>query len=110
LMGIPSTRILAVAFGIGIAIAAASGALIAALFPFTVLSGGTYELKSFVVCVLGGLGNPTGALFGGILLGLIEGSVAPFIPVSWTPVIEFALFVLILIAFPGGLLARRSGH
>jgi branched-chain amino acid transport system permease protein len=110
LMGIPSTRILAVAFGIGIAIAAASGALIAALFPFTVLSGGTYELKSFVVCVLGGLGNPTGALFGGILLGLIEGTVAPFIPVSWTPVIEFALFVLILIAFPGGLLARRSGH
>jgi branched-subunit amino acid ABC-type transport system permease component len=75
-----------------------------------VLSGGTYELKSFVVCVLGGLGNPTGALFGGILLGLIEGTVAPFIPVSWTPVIEFALFVLILIAFPGGLLARRSGH
>ena len=110
LMGIPSNRILAVAFGIGIAIAAASGGLIAALFPFTVLSGGTYELKSFVVCVLGGLGNPNGALFGGILLGLIEGTVAPFIPVSWTPVIEFALFVLILIAFPGGLFARRGGH
>lgn len=107
LMGIPSTRVLAVAFGLGIAVAAASGALIATLFPFTILSGGAYELKSFVVTVLGGLGNPTGALLGGILLGLLEGAVTPFLAVSWTPVIEFVLFVLILIAFPYGLFGRR---
>ncbi|WP_455384373.1 branched-chain amino acid ABC transporter permease, partial [Acidihalobacter prosperus] len=103
LMGIPTRRILAIAFGLGIAVAGASGALIATLFPFTILSGGGYELKSFVVTVLGGLGNPAGALLGGILLGLIEGGVAPFVDVSWTPVIEFTLFVLILLAFPSGL-------
>jgi branched-subunit amino acid ABC-type transport system permease component len=107
LMGIPSSRVLAQAFGIGIALAAVAGALIATLFPFTVLSGSGYELKSFVVTVLGGLGNPTGALAGGILLGLIEGGITPFITVSWIPVIEFALFVVILIAFPNGLFARR---
>ncbi|MEI6557276.1 MAG: branched-chain amino acid ABC transporter permease [Rhodospirillaceae bacterium] len=109
LMGIPAARVLAQAFGIGIAIATAAGGLIATLFPFTVLSGGGYELKSFVVTVLGGLGNPAGALAGGILLGLIEGGVTPFIQVSWIPVIEFALFVGILLAFPNGLFARR-GH
>ena len=39
LMGIPSTRVLAIAFGIGIGIAAVAGSLIATLFPFTILSG-----------------------------------------------------------------------
>ncbi|WP_457630349.1 branched-chain amino acid ABC transporter permease [Oceanithermus sp.] len=107
LMGIPSQQILAISFGIGTALAMLSGALIATMFPFTILSGGIYELKSFVASVLGGLGNPTGALFGGIILGLIEGSVAPFIQVSWTNVIEFVLFVLILLFFPRGLLGGR---
>ena len=94
---------LSIAFGLGVALACASGALIATLFPFTVLSGETYQLKSFVVTVLGGLGNPAGALLGGIALGLVEGLATPFMPVSWTPIIEFALFVLVLIAFPRGI-------
>jgi len=72
-----------------------------------VLSGDAYQLKSFVVTVLGGLGNPTGALLGGIVLGLIEGLATPFMPVSWTLVIEFAIFVAVLIAFPRGLLVFR---
>ncbi len=110
LMGIPSGRILAVAFALGVALAAVAGGLIATLFPFTVLSGSGYQLKSFVVTVLGGLGNPAGALVGGLLLGLIEGGVTPFIAVSWTPVIEFVLFVLILIAFPKGLFARGAAR
>jgi len=110
LMGIPSTRVLAIAFGIGIGIAAVSGALIATLFPFTILSGGGYELKSFVVTVLGGLGNPAGALLGGLLLGFIEGAVSPFVNVSWTPIIEFSLFVLILIVFPMGLFRIGRGR
>ena len=110
LMGIPTRRILSIAFGLGIAVAGAAGALIATLFPFTILSGGGYELKSFVVTVLGGLGNPVGALLGGILLGLIEGGVAPFVDVSWTPVIEFTLFVLILLAFPSGLFRIGKGR
>jgi branched-subunit amino acid ABC-type transport system permease component len=103
LAGIPSTWVLALSFGLGAALACVSGTLIATLFPFTVLSGGAYQLKSFVVTVLGGLGNPAGALLGGITLGLIEGLAAPFMPVSWTPVIEFALFVVVLVMFPRGI-------
>ena len=81
--------------------------LIATLFPFTLLSGDAYQLKSFVVIVLGGLGNPTGALLGGIALGLVEGLATPFMPVSWTLVIEFGLFVVVLIARPSGIFAPR---
>jgi branched-chain amino acid transport system permease protein len=108
LVGIPSTRLLAIAFGCGVALAGVSGLLIGTLFPFTVLSGDGYQLKGFVVTVLGGFGNPVGALLGGVALGLVEGAVTPFVPVSWILVIEFVLFVLVLIAFPGGVFARRG--
>ena len=107
LSGIPTTRILSFAFGLGVALAGVAGMLIGTLFPFTVLAGESYQLKSFVVTILGGLGNPAGALLGGIMLGLIEGLAAPFMPVSWTLVIEFVLFVAVLIVFPGGIFALR---
>ena len=109
LVGVPTTRMLAISVGLGVALAGVSGMLIGTLFPFTVLSGESYTLKSFVVTVLGGFGNPVGALFAGVALGVLEGAVTPFVPVSWTLVIEFALFVLALIAFPGGLLVSRRG-
>ena len=108
LMGISSTAVLALAFAIGIALAMASGALVSTLFPFTILSGATYQMKSFVVTVLAGLGKPLGALVAGILLGLLEGAVTPFIAVSWIPLIEFGLFVVVLVAFPKGLFARAA--
>jgi branched-subunit amino acid ABC-type transport system permease component len=107
LMGINSTWILALSFGIGIMLAMVSGALLATLFSFTVLSGGGLEVKSFVIVVLGGLGNPTGALLGGIVIGLLESITTIFIPVSWVPVFEFAVFVLILLFRPTGLLGAR---
>ncbi len=106
LMGISSTTVLSIAFGIGIAMAIASGALVATLFPFTILSGGTYQLKSFVVTVLAGLGKPLGALVAGVLLGLLEGAVTPFMAASWIPLIEFTLFVVVLVAFPRGIFGK----
>lgn len=107
LMGIDTTWVLALSFGIGIAIAMVSGTLLATLFSFTVISGSAYQIKSFVIVVLGGLGNPIGALLGGIVIGMLEGVFSMFLPVGWVPVIEFGVFVLILIARPRGLLGVR---
>jgi branched-subunit amino acid ABC-type transport system permease component len=114
LMGINSTWILALSFGIGTMLAMLSGTLLATLFGFTVLSGGSLETKSFVIVVLGGLGNPTGALFGGIIIGLLESllAVVPIpgvgtIPFSWVPIVEFVVFVLILLFRPTGLFGAR---
>jgi branched-chain amino acid transport system substrate-binding protein len=100
--------VLALSFGLGTLLAAVAGGLIATFFPFTILSGGVYELKSFVIGVLGGLGNPLGALVGGLILGELEGVVTVLLPVSWVPVIEFGLFVLILLVRPSGLLGARK--
>jgi branched-subunit amino acid ABC-type transport system permease component len=107
LMGIPSSRALALSFGLGTMLAAVAGGLISTFFPFTILSGGPYELKSFVICVLGGLGNPLGALLGGLILGGLEGLIPTFMPVSWVPVVEFGLFVLVLLVRPTGLLGAK---
>ena len=108
LMGIDSRRMLALSFGIGTSLAMLSGGLLATLFSFSPLSGGTYEVKSFVIVVLGGLGNPTGALVGGVVLGLLEGVSTVFIPVSWVPVLEYVIFILILLLRPTGLLGSRA--
>ena len=107
-MGIPSTRVLALSFGLGTMLAMVSGALIATFFPFSILAGGSYELKSFVIGVLGGLGNPIGALFGGLVLGMLEGIIPAFLETSWVPVIEFALFVVILLVRPSGLFGAKQ--
>jgi branched-subunit amino acid ABC-type transport system permease component len=108
LMGVPSTRILALSFGLGTMLAAVSGGLIATFFPFSILAGGSYELKSFVIGVLGGLGNPIGALFGGLILGVLEGIIPAFLETSWVPVIEFGLFVVILLVRPNGLFGAKK--
>jgi branched-subunit amino acid ABC-type transport system permease component len=106
-MGVNSHVILATSFGIGIGIAAIAGVVIASIFPFTILSGGVYELKSFVICVLGGLGNPFGAIAGGLILGLVESVLSLKIPVGIVPFIEFILLVLMLLVKPEGIFGRR---
>ncbi|HEY6957456.1 MAG TPA: branched-chain amino acid ABC transporter permease [Candidatus Limnocylindria bacterium] len=107
LMGINSRAMLALSFGIGTALAMVSGGVLATLFPFNPLSGAGYEIKSFVIVVLGGLGNPTGALVGGIVIGLLEGLAPNFVAVSWVPVIEYVIFIAILLVRPAGLLGSR---
>ena len=107
LMGIHSSQVLALTFGLGTMLAAVAGGLTSTFFPFTILSGSTYQLKSFVICVLGGLGHPLGALFGGLILGGLEGIVPIFMPVSWVPVVEFCLFVLVLVVRPTGLMGAK---
>jgi branched-chain amino acid transport system permease protein len=108
MVGVPSNQILALSFGLGAMVAAISGGLIATFFPFNVLSGMNYQLKSFVVCVLGGLGNPLGALIGGLILGTLEGIIPIFMETSWVPVFEFGLFVVIIIFRPSGLFGAKQ--
>ena len=107
-MGIPSSRILALSFGIGTMLAAIAGGLIATFFSFTILSGDLYQQKSFIIGVLGGLGNPLGALVGGLILGVLEGVLPLTMPNTWVPVIEFVLFILILLVKPSGLLGGKK--
>jgi len=107
LMGINQWKIFNIAFGIGTALAGVAGA---ALTPFNNVYptvGVPFDVKSFVIVVLGGLGSIPGALIGGVIVGLIE-SVGPgFMTATWTEGIVYALFLLVLFFKPSGLFGQK---
>jgi branched-chain amino acid transport system permease protein len=103
LMGINQYKVYNVAFGIG---AATAGVAAVALVPFYNIFpsvGVLFDIKGFIIVVLGGLGSIGGALLGGIIVGLIE-SVAPqFMTATWTEAIVYGLFLVFLFVKPSGL-------
>jgi len=108
LLGIPVPRIYAITFGIGALMAAAAGGAMAVVYPITPMLSGTFLGKSFVICVLGGLGSVPGALIGGIALGLLESFGAVALGSQWSTTVGFALMVAVLLLRPAGLAGRRG--
>ncbi len=108
LVGINTTTILALAFGASAAIGALAGILIT---PITLTSydvGILLALKGFAGAMLGGMGNPFGAIVGGLLLGLFEQFSAGYLTSSYKDAVAFLTILLVLFAMPSGLLGRRS--
>lgn len=108
LMGINVNRVISMTFAIGSALAAVGGILIALDFKVYATMGTMTGLKAFVAAVVGGIGNISGAMFGGILLGLLETfGVAIFgIPSGLKDTIAFGVLILILLVKPEGLFGK----
>nr|WP_321297792.1 branched-chain amino acid ABC transporter permease [uncultured Sphaerochaeta sp.] len=108
LMGINVNRVISMTFAIGSALAAVGGILIALDFKVYATMGTMMGLKAFVAAVVGGIGNISGAMFGGILLGLLETfGVAIFgIPTGLKDTIAFGVLILILLLKPEGLFGK----
>jgi branched-chain amino acid transport system permease protein len=109
LVGIDTGRISAVAFGLGTAFAGFAGGLLALLFSFTPDFGGSFQLKSFTIIVLGGLENLAGVTVGAAILAFAESFAVLFMRASLQDVVAYALLVVALVVMPGGvaqLLAR----
>lgn len=102
-LGIDPDQVSAVSFGIALAYAGVAGALIALISPLSPSLGVAYAGRSFAVVVLGGLGNPLGALVAGIVLGLAESLSTLWITFSLSPAVAFVLLFLVLIVRPQGL-------
>lgn len=106
IVGIEIDRVYALTFALALALTGAAGALISptqAIFPFM---GTPLTLKAFAITALAGLGNVPGALMAGILLGLIEVTIATYIPGVGTNlgiVSSFVILVLVLVTRPQGL-------
>ena len=71
-VGLDVRRLYAVTFGVGAACVGAAGALMITLIPVTPFLAGEYTLLAFVIVIVGGLGSMTGALLGGLLIGVSE--------------------------------------
>jgi branched-chain amino acid transport system permease protein len=111
LVGIDTERISAVAFGLGTAFAAFAGSLFTLLFSFNPDFGGSFQLKSFTIIVLGGLENFAGVTVGAAVLAFAESYAVLFMRASLQNVVAYALLVVVLIVMPGGiaqLLHRRT--
>lgn len=108
LMGINVYRIYDVAFGIGIAIVGVAGAV---LLPFYYVHpdvGDVFDIRAFIIVVLGGLGSIPGALLGGLIIGLVDFCVAQFWPATVTEGIVYAIFISVLFLKPEGLLGFKA--
>lgn len=109
LMGIPSVRITALAFGIGSALAGMAGVLIGIYYnAFSPLMGVDAGMKAFAATVLGGLGSIPGAVLGGLILGLAEGMTAAYLDPAYRDVVGFVILIAVLILRPRGLMGRRG--
>lgn len=118
LMGINVNQIISLTFLIGGALGGAAGALfglnVGAVNPYMGLIPG---LKAFTAAVLGGIGNITGAMVGGIVLGFLEAFVASYLGLftdgaisgaAYSDIVAFSILILILIFRPAGLLGEAT--
>jgi len=111
LVGIDTEQISAMAFGLGTAFAGFAGSLLTLLFSFNPDFGGSFQLKSFTIIVLGGLENLAGVTVGAAVLAFAESYAVLFMRASLQNVIAYALLVVALVVMPGGIgqfLQRRS--
>lgn len=109
LMGINTDRIIAFTFALGSALAAAGGILVSLLYPrIDPLMGVMPGLKAFVAAVLGGIGNITGAMIGGLIIGLAEVMAVGYGQSTYRDAIAFVILILILLLKPDGIMGKGT--
>jgi branched-chain amino acid transport system permease protein len=103
LSGINQYKIYNTAFGIGTAVAGIAGVTLIPFYNIFPTVGVLFDIKGFIIVVLGGLGSIPGAIIGGIIVGLIESVGPQFMTATWTEAIVYGLFLLVLFVKPSGL-------
>lgn len=106
--GINLRRVDMVAFGLGVALAAAAGALLAPVFLVYPTNGATSTVKGFEIIVIGGLGSLPGAVVAAFALALVESFGSVFISPSYQDLYGFLFLIAFLIFRPQGLFGERA--
>jgi branched-chain amino acid transport system permease protein len=107
LMGINQYRVYNIAFGIGAAIAGIVGCVLIPFYYVFPTVGVVFDVKCFIIVVLGGLGSIPGALIGGLIVGLIESVFPMFMTSTWTELIVYVVFLAVLFIMPAGLFGEK---
>ncbi len=108
LMGIDTKRLHPLMFGIGLGLSGIAGALLSMAYTITPYMGQPYTVTALIVITLGGFGSMSGALLGGLLLGVIEALGMHFTNPSLKALLSYAVFIAVLLLRPEGLFARKG--
>jgi branched-chain amino acid transport system permease protein len=107
-VGLDIKKLYALTFGLGLACAGAAGAIMVALTDVTPMLAPSFTLLAFTIVIVGGLGSMTGALLGGLLIGVVEALASAIIAPSMKSMVSFALLVAVLALRPQGLLGKSA--
>jgi branched-chain amino acid transport system permease protein len=112
IVGINARRFNSFAFGIGAALAAAAGALVAPIFSLAPDMGVLPNIHAYVIVILGGMGSVSGSIIAGILLGESENLFTAFFPdptraFAYTNAFGVLVLMVVLVVRPQGLFGRR---
>jgi branched-chain amino acid transport system permease protein len=108
LSGIDVAHIYAVTFGIGTACLAIAACLLIPIYYVNPSAGNAFVLIAFTIVVLGGMGSVTGALLGGLFVGVVESLCALYLGESLGQIGIFLMFILVLLLRPSGLFGERG--
>ena len=108
LVGIDVERLSAYAFAVGGILAGVAGVLISSFITINPTIGTEYTMKALIVVTMGGIGNVLGGLIAGLFLGLVETFGGHLVDPSLVTAFAFALFIVVLLVRPQGLLGRAS--
>ncbi|RJQ65583.1 MAG: branched-chain amino acid ABC transporter permease [Desulfobacteraceae bacterium] len=103
LQGINQYKMYNITFGIGTAVAGITGVTLIPFYNVFPSVGVLFDIKCFIIVVLGGLGSIAGALLGGMIIGIIESVGPQFMTATWTEAIVYGLFLIFLFLKPSGL-------
>ena len=108
LAGIDVAHIYAVTFGLGTACLAIAACLLIPTYYVNPHAGNAFVLIAFTIVVLGGMGSVTGALIGGLFVGVVESLSSLYLGESLGQIGIFAMFILVLLFRPSGLFGERA--
>jgi branched-chain amino acid transport system permease protein len=108
LSGIDVAHIYAVTFGLGTACLAIAACLLIPTYYVNPHVGNAFILVAFTIVVLGGMGSVTGALIGGLFIGVVESLSGLYLGESLGQIGIFAMFILVLLFRPSGLFGERA--
>ena len=107
-VGLDVRQLYAFTFGVGAACVGAAGALMITIIPVTPFLAAEYTLLAFVIVIVGGLGSMTGALAGGLLIGVSEAVAGLLLQPSLKSMVSFGILILVLLLRPQGLFGKSG--
>ena len=109
LMGIRTNQVIAITFAIGSALGAVAGIMVGLSESVTPTMGYYKGVAAFAAAVLGGIGNITGAMLGGIIIGLAEVFGAGYISSGYRLAIAYIIMIAVIVVRPSGLFGKSTG-